>query len=271
MKKNHDLQHGSRTNIFTRSAGRTKKRRIRSSKQRFIQQPSLSHESFIKKGYFIVDSGASIHMMSKNDLALEVHSTIRKSNESCAITTANGPITTTAEGTVYARDLDHVHHRPLFEDSTAGHSQGQYVKKLESSEDSDTKWIHRLLPRVIVETSPRSDAEASGDREQYLPDWLSTITEGLVEERNTMTPIEKHANAQKSQELHAEGILKGEKAGYRKVHIVEDTITADHTVFNEENESRLHYRHAEVESTHKQDCTRYNEVCSDSNLQRASL
>ena len=38
-----------------------------------------------------------------------------------------------------------------------------------------------VVPRVLVEASPRSRAEASGDWEQDLPDWLELCTEGLVE------------------------------------------------------------------------------------------
>ena len=55
-----------------------------------------------------------------------------------------------------------------------------------------------------------------------------------------------YASAQKSQELHAEGILKVEKTGYRKLQIFGDTIAAAHKVLIEENESPLHRRHAAV-------------------------
>ena len=49
-----------------------------------------------------------------------------------------------------------------------------------------------------------------------------------------------HANARKSQELHAEGILQDEKTGYRKLQNLGDSTTADYKVLNEE--SRLHHR-----------------------------
>ena len=47
-----------------------------------------------------------------------------------------------------------------------------------------------IVPRVIADTSPRSDADAasgdppptaSGDREQEIPDWFQPFTEGLVD------------------------------------------------------------------------------------------
>ena len=49
-----------------------------------------------------------------------------------------------------------------------------------------------------------------------------------------------YANARKSQELHAEGILRDEKSGYRKLQNFGDTTAADYKVLNEE--SRLHHR-----------------------------
>ena len=54
----------------------------------------------------MVDSGASVHMMSKSDLIREGKTASRKSKESCSIITANGSITATEEATVHVRDLD---------------------------------------------------------------------------------------------------------------------------------------------------------------------
>ena len=53
-------------------------------------------------------------------------------------------------------------------------------------------------------------------------------------------PVVTCANARKSQELHAEGILQDEKTGYRNVQNLGDSTTADYKVLNEE--SRLHHR-----------------------------
>ena len=54
------------------------------------------------------------------------------------------------------------------------------------------------------------------------------------------TPVVTCANARKSQELHAEGILEHEKTGYRNVQNFADSTTADYKVLNEE--SRSHHR-----------------------------
>ena len=46
----------------------------------------------------IVDSGASLHMMSKSDLTPEEQETIRKSKDPSVIMTGNGTTHTTEEG-----------------------------------------------------------------------------------------------------------------------------------------------------------------------------
>ena len=53
---------------------------------------------------FIVDSGASLHMMSKNELTSSEKDTIRKSKEPTVIMTANGRAEPMEE--LYADDLD---------------------------------------------------------------------------------------------------------------------------------------------------------------------
>ena len=58
-------------------------------------------------------------MMSKNDLIHEEKEAIRKSKESCTITTANGTIMTTEEATVYVEDLDMLLTDQGLEDSPA--------------------------------------------------------------------------------------------------------------------------------------------------------
>ena len=51
------------------------------------------------------------------------------------------------------------------------------------------------------------------------------------------------ANAKKSRELRAEGILNVEKTGIPPATNFEDVSTADHNVLNEEEEPRLHDRY----------------------------
>ena len=110
-----------------------------------------------------------------------------------------------------------------------------------------------VVPAVIVEPSPRSNAEAtSGDRDHQIPDWLQAFTEGVVEGESESSrtagetspktppphiparpsnkpgrkhnlfahfrkaPIVKSSNAQQLRGLHIEGILEVEKTRYHK-------------------------------------------------------
>ena len=60
-----------------------------------------------KDGEFYVDSGASRHMMSKNDeLTSGENDTIERSKEPTVNTTANGKAESTEEATVYVNDLN---------------------------------------------------------------------------------------------------------------------------------------------------------------------
>ena len=53
-----------------------------------------------------MDSGATLHMMSRNDLASGEKKTIRKSRDLTVITTTNGKAESTKEALVYVNDLD---------------------------------------------------------------------------------------------------------------------------------------------------------------------
>ena len=52
-KKNHEMQHGNCTKVFTSSTGRTKKIRERSSNQKLLQELSPGHESVMRKRFWI--------------------------------------------------------------------------------------------------------------------------------------------------------------------------------------------------------------------------
>ena len=108
-------------NITYKIRDRTKKTRIRCKKTKTVAwvippQTGISHEDRELK----VDSGASMHRMSKNDFFHGESETIRKSKESCTSVTANGKTTTTEEPGVCVRHLDiFVCCRPFLEDSPA--------------------------------------------------------------------------------------------------------------------------------------------------------
>ena len=55
---------------------------------------------------FVVDSGASMHMISKKDLSNAEMDTLSKSCSSAIVITANGEVQTHEEATVYVKELD---------------------------------------------------------------------------------------------------------------------------------------------------------------------
>ena len=55
---------------------------------------------------FVVDSGASMHMISKRDLNSAEMDTLTTSRSPTTVTTANGEVQTHEEATVYVKELD---------------------------------------------------------------------------------------------------------------------------------------------------------------------
>ena len=55
---------------------------------------------------FVVDSGASMHMISKKDLNSAERDTLTKSCSPTIVITANGEVQTHEEATVYVEELD---------------------------------------------------------------------------------------------------------------------------------------------------------------------
>ena len=60
----------------------------------------------LRNDNFVVDSGASMHMISKKDLSNAEMDTLTKSCSPTIVITANGEVQTHEEATVYVKDLD---------------------------------------------------------------------------------------------------------------------------------------------------------------------
>ena len=58
------------------------------------------------KRMFVVDSGASVHMLSKKDLSSDEMDTLRRSRNPTTVVTANGEVQTNEEAQVYVKDHD---------------------------------------------------------------------------------------------------------------------------------------------------------------------
>ena len=75
---------------------------------------------------FVVDSGASMHMISKNDLSDVEMDTLTKSCSPTIVITANGEVQTHEEATVYVKEFDIFLTMKVFDNMPAVLSLGKY-------------------------------------------------------------------------------------------------------------------------------------------------
>ena len=74
------------------------------SENRCLPAPTLKPE----EREFVVDSGASMHMISKNDLSDAEMDTLTKSCSPAIVITANGEVQTHEEATVLCQRIGHI-------------------------------------------------------------------------------------------------------------------------------------------------------------------
>ena len=70
--------------------------------------PALQSTLKPEEREFVVDSGASMHMISKKDLSNAEMDTLTKSCSPAIVITANGEVQTHEEAIVYAKGLGHI-------------------------------------------------------------------------------------------------------------------------------------------------------------------
>ena len=107
-------RHGILSNLFTSSEKRTK---IRSDAAASTIKP--------EEREFVVDSGASLHMVSQRDLNSAELETMRISKNPTTVMTANGQVLTREEATVYVKQLDLFETVMLLEETSAVLSLGK--------------------------------------------------------------------------------------------------------------------------------------------------
>ena len=94
---------------------------------------------------FVVDSGASMHMISKKDLNDAEMDTLTKSCSPTIVITANGEVQTHEEATVYANELDIFLTMKVLENTPAVLSLG----KLCDENGYSYEWINGQKPHLI--------------------------------------------------------------------------------------------------------------------------
>ena len=94
---------------------------------------------------FVVDSGASMHMISKKDLNDAEMDTLTKSCSPTIVITANGEVQTHEEATVYVKELDIFLTMKVLENTPAVLSLG----KLCDEHGYSYEWINGQKPHLI--------------------------------------------------------------------------------------------------------------------------
>ena len=94
---------------------------------------------------FVVDSSASMHMISKKDLNSAGLDTLTKSRSPTTVITANGEVQTHEEATVYVKELDVFLTRKVLENTPAVLSLG----KLCDENGYSYEWINGQKPHLI--------------------------------------------------------------------------------------------------------------------------
>ena len=109
---------------------------------------------------FVVDSGATMHMVSKKDLNPAELETMRTSRSPTTVMTANGEVQTREEATVYVKQLDVCVKVMLLEETPAMLS---LVKLCEGHGDT-YHWTSGQKPHLI-----RNGKRIGGDISNYVP------------------------------------------------------------------------------------------------------
>ena len=94
---------------------------------------------------FVVDSGASMHMISKKDLSNAEMDTLTKSCSPTIVITTNGQVQTHEEATVYVKELDIFLTMKVLENTPAVLSLG----KLCDENGYSYEWINGQKPHLI--------------------------------------------------------------------------------------------------------------------------
>ena len=108
---------------------------------------------------FVVDSGASLHMLSKKDLNL-AELEVRVSRNPTTVITANGEVKTNEDATVYVYDLDLFVTVQIFEDTPAVLSLGKLCEDHGYSYD----WASGQKPHLI-----ENGRKTNCNSENYVP------------------------------------------------------------------------------------------------------
>ena len=141
---------------------------------------------------FVVDSGASMHMISKKDLSNAEMDTLTKSCSPTIVITANGEVQTREEAIVYVKELDIFLTMKVLENTSAVLSLG----KLCDENGHSYEWINGQKPHLIKD-GIRIICNTENFVPIVVPDLSSSSSTSLSTSRTPMKQ-ESHSSSSSS-------------------------------------------------------------------------
>ena len=141
---------------------------------------------------FVVDSGASMHMINKKDLSDAEMDTLTKSCSPTIVTTANGEVQKHEEATVYVKELDILLTMKVLENTPAVFSLG----KLCDENGYSYEWINGQKPHLI-----KNGIRIICNTENFVPivvPGLSSSSSGSSSTSKTPSTQESHSSSSSS-------------------------------------------------------------------------
>ena len=141
---------------------------------------------------FVVDSGASMHMISKKDLSEAEMDTLTKSCSPTIVITANGEVQTQEEAIVYVKELDMFLTMKVLENTPAVLSLG----KLCDENGYSYEWINGQKPHLI-----KNGIRIICNTENFVPivvPGLSSSSSGSSSTSRTLMRQESHSSSSSS-------------------------------------------------------------------------
>ena len=139
---------------------------------------------------FVVDSGASMHMISKKDLSDAQMDTLTKSCSPTIVTTANGEVQTHEEATAHVKELDMFLTMKVLENTPAVLSLG----KLRDENGYSYEWINGQKPHLIED-----GIQALCNTENFVPIVVPGLSSSSSASSSTSrTPMKQESHSSSS-------------------------------------------------------------------------
>ena len=143
---------------------------------------------------FVVDSGASMHMICKKDLSDAEMNTLTKSCSPTIVITANGEVQTHEEATVYVKELDFFATMKVVENTPAVLSLG----KLCDENGYSYEWINGQKPHLI-----KSGIRIPFNTENFVPIVVPGLSSSSSRSSSTSkTPSRQESYSSSSSSAH---------------------------------------------------------------------